>query len=94
LLAAKPEPEPEAALDAYDLSLDVARAQLAKSFELRTLVRKTRLLAGRDGAQEAAARLAKAYEEFEQGRDTADLREAKALLAGNYLRLDVAQSVR
>ena len=51
LLAAKPEPEPEAALDAYDLSLDVARAQLAKSFELRTLVRKARLLAGRDGAQ-------------------------------------------
>jgi predicted ATPase len=94
LLAAKPEPEPEAALDAYDLSLDVARAQLAKSFELRTLVRKARLLAGRDGAQDAAARLAKAYEEFEEGRDTADLREAKALLAGNDLRLDLAQSVR
>ncbi len=86
LLAAKPEPEPEAALAAYNRSLDVARAQSAKSFELRTLVRIVRLLAGNEGAQEAVASLARAYEAFEEGRDAADLKDAKALLAENKFR--------
>jgi predicted ATPase len=86
LLAAKPEPEPEAALAAYNRSLDVARAQSAKSFELRTLVRMVRLLAGCEGAEEAAASLARAYEAFDEGRDTADLKDAEALLAENNFR--------
>jgi predicted ATPase len=86
LLAAKPEPEPEAALAAYNQSLDVARAQSAKSFELRTLVRMVRLLAGNEGAREAAASLARAYEAFEEGRDTADLKDAEALLVENHFR--------
>ena len=86
LLAAKPEPEPEAALAAYNRSLDVARAQNAKSFELRTLVRMVRLLARGEGAEEAAASLARAYEAFDEGRDTADLKDAEALLAENNFR--------
>ena len=81
LLAAKPEPEPDAAMTAYHRSLDVARAQGAKSFELRTLVRMVRLLEGGAGTQEAMASLARAYEAFEEGRDTADLKDAEALLA-------------
>jgi len=90
LFAAKPDPEPDAALAAYNRSLDVARAQGAKSFELRTLVRIVRLLDGSEGAQEARANLARAYGAFEEGRDTADLQDAQALLAVNHLRLGKA----
>ena len=87
LLASKPDPDRKAALAAYNRSLEVARAQGGKSFELRTLVRMVRLLAGSEGAQEAAANLARAYEAFEEGHDTADLKDAEALLAGNGIRL-------
>jgi len=95
LLAAKPDPEPEAALDAYNRSLGVARAQNAKSFELRTLVRMARLLAGSDGEQEAIASLARTFAAFEEGHDTADLKEAEALLRAHNLRLtEAAQATR
>lgn len=83
LLAGKPEPDPEAALAAYHRSLDVASQQNAKSFELRTLVRVVRLLAGGRGAQEAVADLGRAYDTFEEGRDAADLKDAEALLTSN-----------
>lgn len=92
LLAAKPDPDPDAALAAYDRSLEVARAQGARSFELRTLVRIVRLLAGKEDVREARTSLARAYEAFEEGRDTADLKDAEALLAA--IDFPVAEAVQ
>lgn len=71
------------ALAAYARSLEVARTQGAKSFELRTLVRLVRLTDGSEGADEARTSLAGLYRSFEEGHDLPDLREAEAVLAPN-----------
>jgi tetratricopeptide (TPR) repeat protein len=62
-------------------ALDVARAQQAKSWELRSATTLAQLLA--DRGERAAARelLAPIYAWFTEGFDTKDLKEAKALLA-------------
>ena len=62
-------------------ALDVACQQSAKSLELRAAMSLSRLWqrqAKRDAAREL---LAKVYSWFTEGFDTADLHEAKALLA-------------
>lgn len=83
LLAAPPIADRDAALAAYARSLEVARAQGAKSFELRTLVRLVRLADGSDAADETRASLARLYQSFEEGHDCPDLQEAKAMIALN-----------
>jgi predicted ATPase len=52
----------------------------AKAWELRTAISWARLLASQGRADEARTMLAEIYNWFTEGFDTADLKEAKALL--------------
>ena len=61
-------------------SLTVARAQQAKSWELRAAMSMTRLLNDQGKRQAARDLLAPIYDWFTEGFDTSDLRKAKALL--------------
>jgi predicted ATPase len=62
-------------------ALDVARKQTARSWELRATTSLARLLAEQGKSAEAHALLAEIYNWFTEGFDTADLKDAKALLA-------------
>jgi predicted ATPase len=64
----------------YKQALEIARAQEARSLELRAACDLARLLAERSERQKAADLLAPVYSWFTEGFDTADLKEAKALL--------------
>jgi class 3 adenylate cyclase/predicted ATPase len=72
--------DPAEAERAYNASLDWARRQQAKSWELRTATSYARLMCDEGRAGEARALLAPIYGWFTEGFDTADLKEAKALL--------------
>jgi adenylate cyclase len=61
-------------------AIAVAQRSSARSLELRAAMDLARLLRGRDGIAKANAELAKVYQQFSEGFDTADLREARALL--------------
>jgi class 3 adenylate cyclase/predicted ATPase len=61
-------------------ALDIARTQQAKSFELRTATSLARLWQSQGKREEARQVLGDVYGWFTEGFDTADLREAKALL--------------
>jgi predicted ATPase len=65
---------------AIEQGLDAARRQNAKSWELRGAMSLARLLRQQGRPQEAAALLAPILGWFTEGFDTADLKEAKALL--------------
>jgi predicted ATPase len=65
----------------FERALAVARAQQAKSFELRTAMSMARLLRDQGKRDEARDLLAGVYNWFTEGFDTLDLKEAKALLA-------------
>jgi len=58
----------------------IARHQQAKWWELRTSVSLARLLRDTNRRDEARAMLAEIYNWFTEGFDTADLKDAKALL--------------
>jgi len=60
----------------------VARAQEARSLELRAACDLARLWAERGERARAADLLASVYGWFTEGFDTADLKDAKALLDG------------
>jgi len=62
-------------------ALDVTRRQQAKSLELRAAMSLSRLWQQQGKRQEAHDLLAEVYAWFTEGFDTADLQEAKALLA-------------
>ena len=62
-------------------SLDWARRQHAKMWELRTSTSLARLWQGQGKRQEAYELLASVYAWFTEGFDTKDLLEAKSLLA-------------
>jgi predicted ATPase len=64
----------------FERAIAVARGQSAKSFELRATMSLARLLASQGRRAEAHAMLAEIYNWFTEGFDTADLRDAKALL--------------
>jgi adenylate cyclase len=64
----------------FHAALEVARAQEARWWELRATVSLARLLTKQDRRDEARAMLAEIYGWFTEGFDTADLKEAKALL--------------
>jgi class 3 adenylate cyclase/predicted ATPase len=64
----------------YLKALEMARAQEARSLELRTACDLARLWAGRGERARAADLLAPVYGWFTEGFDTLDLKEAKALL--------------
>jgi predicted ATPase len=61
-------------------ALDVARQQDARSFELRSATRLAGLWRNQGLTREAYDLLALSYSKFEEGFDTPDLRQAKALL--------------
>jgi predicted ATPase len=65
----------------FHQALNVARAQQAKSWELRAATSLARLWQSQDKRQDAYDLLAPVYGWFTEGFDTADLQEAKGLLA-------------
>jgi predicted ATPase len=62
-------------------AIEIARQQHAKLWELRAVTSLSRLWARQGKRQQARQLLAEIYGWFTEGFDTADLREAKALLA-------------
>ena len=62
-------------------SLTVAREQAAKSFELRTTIQLSRLLAQEGSTDEARELLTEVYGWFSEGHTTRDLMNASALLS-------------
>ena len=64
----------------YERALSVARAQKAKSWELRAAIGLARLWRDNGRERQAHELLAPAYGWFTEGFDTRDLREAKTLL--------------
>jgi class 3 adenylate cyclase/predicted ATPase len=61
-------------------AIEIAQRQQAKSWELRATMSLARLLATQGRRDEARAILAEIYNWFTEGFDTADLKDAKALL--------------
>jgi class 3 adenylate cyclase/predicted ATPase len=64
----------------FQRAIEVAQQQHAKSLELRATTNLARLLAQRGHRDEARYMLAEIYGWFTEGFDTADLKDAKALL--------------
>ena len=64
----------------FERAIEIARNQSAKSWELRATTSLARLLAKQARRDEARAMLADIYGWFTEGFDTADLKDAKALL--------------
>jgi predicted ATPase len=75
-----PEPDTPRAQAYFERSLAVARAQHAKSWELRAAISIARLWRDQGKPQQARKLLAPVYGWFTEGFDTLDLKEAKALL--------------
>ncbi len=68
------------AQNCFRRAVEIARKQSAKSLELRSTMSLARLLAKQGRRDEACAMLADIYGWFTEGFDTADLKDAKALL--------------
>jgi predicted ATPase len=64
----------------FRTAIEVARRQSAKSWELRATMSLARLLAKQGRRDEARTILSEIYGWFAEGFDTADLKDAKALL--------------
>jgi predicted ATPase len=62
-------------------AIEIARTQSAKSWELRATLSLARLLDKQGRCDEARTMLADIYNWFTEGFDTADLKDAEALLA-------------
>ena len=73
-------PDTEKAENHFEHALSVARAQQAKSWELRASMSLARLWRDQGKVQQARELLAPVYGWFTEGFDTRDLKEAKALL--------------
>jgi AAA ATPase domain/Adenylate and Guanylate cyclase catalytic domain len=75
-----PEADAPKAQAHFERALTVARAQQAKSWELRAAMSMARLLRDQGKRDEARDLLAPVYGWFTEGFDTLDLKDAKALL--------------
>jgi predicted ATPase len=80
LLLKRDEANVVEAEESFRKAIDVARCQSAKSWELRATMSLARLLAQEGRRDEARTMLAEIYNWFTEGFDTADLKDAKALL--------------
>ena len=69
-----------AAEQSFHTALEISREQRAKSWELRATTSLGRLLRDTGRRDEARAMLTEIYNWFTEGFDTADLKDAKALL--------------
>jgi len=78
-LAAFPDNVAEA-LECFRRSIEIARGQAARSWELRAALSLARLLVAEGRRDEAHRTLAGVYDWFTEGFDTADLQDAKAFL--------------
>jgi class 3 adenylate cyclase/tetratricopeptide (TPR) repeat protein len=76
----KPDGNIDAAEQSLHRAIEIARSQHAKWWELRATVSLARLLQATHRKDEAQAMLANIYNWFTEGFDTADLKDAKALL--------------
>jgi predicted ATPase len=72
--------EPELAATDFREAIALAHSMGARASELRTTMSLARLLALKGCRQEARTILADIYDWFTEGFDTADLKDAKALL--------------
>jgi predicted ATPase len=70
----------EEAEKCFRQAIEIARRQEARSWELRATTSFARLLAEQGRRNEVRAMLADIYGWFTEGFDTADLKDAKALL--------------
>ena len=77
-----PKPDAEKAQAYFERALSVARAQQAKSWELRAAMSMARLWRDQCKRQQAHDVLAPVYNWFTEGFDTKDLKDAKALIEG------------
>ena len=75
-----PEPDAVKAEAYFERALAVARQQRAKSLELRGAISMARFWRDQGKRQQARDLLTQVYGWFTEGFDTADLKEAKALL--------------
>jgi predicted ATPase len=80
LLLQQPAGNGDEAETCFQLAIDVAHHQQAKSLELRAAMSLSRLWQQQGKRDEARELLAPIYGWFSEGVDTADLQEAKALL--------------
>ena len=80
LLLRQSAPDPTQAETCFQQALAIARRQQAKSWELRATMSLARLWQQQGKRTAAYELLAPIYGWFTEGFDTADLREAKALL--------------
>jgi predicted ATPase len=86
LLLRQEPSHPGEAQAALESAIEVARKQGAKSLELRATTSLARLLDRQGDPSEARAMLAEIYNWFTEGFDTADLKDAKALLEESTVR--------
>jgi predicted ATPase len=75
-----PRRDPSRAEASFERAIAIARAQQARSWELRAATSLARLWRDEGKRHEAGALLAPVYDWFTEGLDTLDLREAKDLL--------------
>ena len=75
-----PYPDPAKAEDSFRSALAIAREQGTRGYELRAATSLARLWREHDRRAEARDLLAPLYASFTEGFDTADLKDAKALL--------------
>jgi tetratricopeptide (TPR) repeat protein len=80
LLLAQPLSDGALAEQSFRTAIEISRKQHAKSWELRATTSLTRLLREQGRIAEARDVLAPVYNWFTEGFDTADLKDAKALL--------------
>jgi predicted ATPase len=80
LLLQQTTPDTPQAETCFQKALNIASRQQAKSWELRAATSLARLWQSQDKRDEARQLLAEVYEWFTEGFDTADLKDAKALL--------------
>jgi predicted ATPase len=75
-----PHPDPAKAEDSFRPALAIAREQGTRGYELRATTSLARLWGEQGRRSEARELLAPLYGSFTEGFDTADLKDAKALL--------------